>query len=51
MSLKSECLHGLCVSLSRAQYGKNAVLNFKFGLKIPGLLQKTKMGKNQGHWL
>ena len=55
MSLKSECLHGFSkfkwVSLSTAQYGKNAVLNFIFGSEIPELLQKTKIGKNQGHWL
>ena len=40
MSLKSECLHGFskfnCVSLSRAQNGKNAVLNLKFGSEIHG---------------
>ena len=55
MSLKSECLHGFskfkCVSLSTDQCGKNAVLNIKFGWEIPELLQKTKMGQNQGDWL
>ena len=28
---------------------KNAILNIKFGSEIPELLQKTKMGQNQGH--
>ena len=40
-----------CVTLSTDQCGKNAVLNIKFGWDIPELLQKTKMGQNQVHWL